>query len=65
MEASTTECLPRDVVNITVSDRAGQQNRQIVPIVVEKMCNSKQSHELDIAERTKIRLNEFDLADNY
>ena len=65
MEASTTESLPRDVVNITVSDRAGQQSGQIVPIVVEEMCNSKQSHELDIAEGTKIRLNEFDLVDNY
>ena len=28
-------------------------------IVVEKTCNPIQSHELDIAESTKMRLNEF------
>ena len=30
-------------------------------IVVEKTCNPIQSHELDIAESTKMRLNEFRL----
>ena len=63
--ASTTECLPRDVISITVSDRADQGSIQIEPILLEKICNSIQSHELDIAESTIIRLNEFDLADIY
>ena len=63
--ASTTECLPRDVVRIIISDRADQESIQIEPIVVEKICNPIQSHELDIAESTKMRLNEFDLADTY
>ena len=63
--ASTTECLPRDVVRITISDRADQESIQIEPIVVEKICNPIQSHELDIAESTKMRLNEFDLVDTY
>ena len=63
--ASTTECLPRDVINITVSDRADQKSIQIEPIVVEKIWNPIQSHELDIAESMKMRLNEFDLADTY
>ena len=63
--ASTTECLPRDTVSITVSDRADQESIQREPIVVEKICNPIQSHELDIAESTKMRLNEFDLADTY
>ena len=63
--ASTTECLPRDVVRITVSDRPDQESIQIELIVLEKICNSIQSHELDIAESTKMRLNEFDLADTY
>ena len=48
--ASTTECLPRDVVSITISDRADKESSQIEPIVVEKICNPIQSHELDIAE---------------
>ena len=61
--ASATECLPRDVVSITISDRADQESIQIEPIVAEKICNPIQSHELDIAESTKMRLNEFDLAD--
>ena len=51
--ASTTECLPRDIVTITVSDRADQQSIEIEPIVVEKICNRVQSHELDIAESTR------------
>ena len=63
--ASTTECLPRDVVSITVSERADQESIQIEPIVVEKICNPIQSHKLDIAESTNIRLNEFELADIY
>ena len=63
--ASTTECLPRDVVRITISDRADQESIQIEPIVVEKICNPIQSHELDIAESMKMRLNEFDLLDTY
>ena len=63
--ASTTECLPRDVVSITVPDRADQESIQIKLIVVEKICNPMQSHELDIAKSTNIRLNEFDLADTY
>ena len=63
--ALTTECLPRDVVNITVSDRADQESIQVEPIVVEKICNPLQSHELDIAESTKMRLNEFHLVDTY
>ena len=58
--ASTTECLPRDVVSITGSDRADQESIQIEPILVEKICNPIQSHELDISESTKMRLNEFD-----
>ena len=36
-----------------------------MPIVVEKICNPIQSHELDIAESTNMRLNEFYLADTY
>ena len=48
--ASTTECLPRDVVTITISDRADKESSQIEPIVVEKICNPIQSHELDLAE---------------
>ena len=63
--ASTTECLPRDVVSITVSERADQESIQIEPIVVEKICNPIQSHELDITESTNMKLNEFDLADTY
>ena len=63
--ASTTECLPRDVVSITVSDRADQESIEIEPIVVEKICNPVQPQELDIAESTKMTLNEFDLADTY
>ena len=63
--ASTTECLPRDVVSITVSERTDQESIQIEPIVVEKICNPIQSHKLDIAESTNIRLNEFELADTY
>ena len=55
--ASTTECLSRDVVSITVSDRTDQEGIQIEPIVVEKICNPIQSHELGIAESTKMRLN--------
>ena len=55
--ASTTECLTRDVVSITVSDRADQEHIQMEAIVVEKICNPIQSHELDIAESTNIRLN--------
>ena len=63
--ASTTECLPRDVVSITVSDRADEESIQIEPIVVEKICNPLLSNELDIAESTKMRLNEFNLEDTY
>ena len=62
---STTECLPRDVISITVSERAYQEIIQIEPIVVEKMYNPIQSHELDIAESMKMRLNKFDLVDTY
>ena len=62
---STTECLPRDVISITVSNRADRGSIQIEPILLEKICNSVQSHELDIAESTIIKLNEFDLADTY
>ena len=60
-----TQYLPRDVASITVSDTANQESIQIEPIVVEKIGNPIQSHELDIAESTKMRLNEFDLADSY
>ena len=63
--ASTTECLPRDVFNIIISDRADQESIQIDPIVVEKICNPIQSHELDIVGSTKMTLNEFDFADTY
>ena len=62
---STTGCLPRDIVSITVSDRTDQESIEIEPIVVEKICNPIQSHELDIAESAKMRFNEFDLADTY
>ena len=57
--------MPRDVVSITLSDKADQESIQIEPIVVEKICNPIQSNELDIVESTKMRLNEFDLADTY
>ena len=57
--------MPRDVISITVSDRADQGSIQIEPILAEKICNPIQSHELDIAESTNIRLHEFDLADTY
>ena len=63
--ASTTQYLAIDVVIITVSDRADQESIEIETIVVEKICNPIQSHVLDIAESTNIRLNEFDLADTY
>ena len=63
--ASTTECLPRDVVSIIISDRADQESIRIELIVVEKICNPLQSRELDIAESTNMRLNEFDSADTY
>ena len=63
--ASTTECLPRDVASITISDRADLESIQVEPTVVEKRCNPIQCHELDIAESTNMRLNEFDLADTY
>ena len=55
----------RDLVSTTVSDRADQESIQIESIVVEKKCNPIQSHELHIAESTKMRLNELDLADTY
>ena len=35
--ASTTECLSKDVIGITVSDRANQESIQIEPIVIEKI----------------------------
>ena len=54
--------MPRDA-SITVSDRAEQGSIEL--IVVEKICNSIQSHELDIAQSTKMRLNEFNLADTF
>ena len=57
--------MPRDAVSITVSDKADQESIQIEPIVVEKIFNPIQTHELYIAESTKMRLNEFDLADTY
>ena len=62
---STTECFPRDAVSIAISSRADQEIIQIELIVVDKICNPIQSHELDIAKSTKIRLNEFDLAHSY
>ena len=55
--ASTAECLPRDVASITISNRVDQKSIQVEPIVVQKICNHIQSHELDI--------NEFDLAYTY
>ena len=56
----------RDLVSTTVSDRADQESIKLEPIVVEKKkCNPIQSHELHIAESTKMRLNELDLADTY
>ena len=57
--------MSRDVVSITVSDRDDQESIQVEPIVVEKIYNPIQSHELDIAENTNMRLNEFELADTY
>ena len=57
--------MPGDVLSIIISDRADQESIQIEPIVVEKVCNPIQSHELDVAESTNMRLNEFDLADTY
>ena len=54
--------MPRDA-SITVSDRAEQESIEL--IVVEKICNSIQSHELDIAHSMKMRLNEFDLAHTF
>ena len=63
--ASTAECLPRDVASITISNRVDQKSIQVEPIVVQKICNHIQSHELDIADTTNMRLNEFDLAYTY
>lgn len=40
-EASTTKCLPRDAVNITVMDRTDQENIYIEPIIENKKCNPK------------------------
>ena len=57
--------MPGDVFSIIISDRADQESIQIEPIVVEKICNPIQSHELDVAESRNMRLNEFDLADTY
>ena len=63
--ALTTECLPRDVVSITVSDRADQESIQIEQIIVEKICDPIQSYELDITESTKMRLDERNSAHTY
>ena len=38
-EASTTKCLPKDVVSITVSDKADQESIQIKPNVLKKIWN--------------------------
>ena len=54
--ASIIECLWRDLVSTTVSDRADQESIKPEPIVVEKKkYNPIPSHELHIAESTKMR----------
>ena len=40
-EASTTKCLPKDAVNITVMDRTDQESTYTEPIIENKKCNPK------------------------